>query len=189
VKRMLFAGLFIFSLAANLAVAVTLGWYYWRPTPAASAETYVEPPFNKKEMKRLHGMWPRKQMLEFRRKIMEKRAEILDEIAANPGNPKAADKSFNELVTLRAEMERKAMAHFSAIMANLPEEKRRAFVAFLKQRQAQKLERGWEHRGTRQQRMGNREMPCQPRLQLEEKPQSPDTEKSSRDFSTPPVNH
>jgi uncharacterized membrane protein len=193
VKRMLLAGLFVFSLAANLAVGVTLAWHYWRDARPTTADTTPEPSLDKKELKRLYAMWPRsdrKKMMEFRRKIMEKRAEILDQIAANPGDPNAVDKSLKELVALREQMERKAMTDISAIMANLPEPERKAFISLLKQRHAHKMDRGWGRKDKRQREgAGNGEMPCQPRLKSGEKPQQSDPEKSSRDFPAAPVNH
>jgi hypothetical protein len=73
-------------------------------------------------------------MWDIRRKILDKNREIVELIAKNPDNPAAAEKAVNEMITLRAEAERRALQRISSIMAGLPPDKREAFVSFLKNR-------------------------------------------------------
>ena len=75
-------------------------------------------------------------MVELRSRISEKRAEALDLLAANPGNFEAAETKIVDLVALTGQMERQAAARISKVMADLPDEKRQEFLAFLKARAA-----------------------------------------------------
>ena len=76
----------------------------------------------------------RSSLMQTRRRIQEKKLEVLDLIAKNPGDINAADQGINELIALKGQMERDALARIGKIMADLPEEKRQEFLSFLKNR-------------------------------------------------------
>lgn len=168
-------GVFIFSLALNLAVAGTLGWHWWMEThPPQAALSAHEMPFSKQEWKQLRRAWHGGEGREAMGKIFAKRAEVFDTLAANPGNPAAAEKSVNELIAMRSEMEKRAFADLTQILASLPEEKRAQFLAFLKSRV--RMGPG----------MGMR--PCGPRMMRGPGgPPPPDAKNFSRDSAPPPV--
>ena len=106
-------GVFIFSLALNLAVAGTLGWDWWmeRRSPPSAAPS-VQMPLSRQEWSRARKAWhadQREAMEELRQKISIKRAEMFDLLAAHPRDSAAAEKSLNELIALRGEMERERL--------------------------------------------------------------------------------
>ncbi len=89
------------------------------------------------ELAAVRRMWVtnwRSTMMKHVPKIAEKNMEVLELIAKNPGNPRATDKAIEELVALRAEAERNAIAAVSKVLAELPEEKRDTFLAFMRDR-------------------------------------------------------
>jgi hypothetical protein len=135
VKKVLITGIFVFSLALNAATLATLGWHLWAEKRSVAAAPTVDAPLAKKDLKDIYRLWPdsaRMNMHGLKMQIRTKRAEVLDLIAANPGNLQAAEKSMHELAALRDQMERQALAALSEVLANLPSEKRDAFVAYLK---------------------------------------------------------
>jgi len=137
VKKALLTGIFIFSLALNAATVATLGWHLWTAQRSVPPGTNGDAPLARQDVKDIYRLWPdsaRVSMRELKGRIREKRAEVLDAIAANPGNPQAAEKSVRELVNLREQLERQALAGISSVMAHLPQEKREAFLSFLKNR-------------------------------------------------------
>ena len=137
-KKGLLAALLIISLALNVAVAGTIGWYLW------SASTAVQQPeqvpgvtLSQDDERLIASLWPSKRradMMQMRRELVKKKTEILEAIARNPGDVQAVEPQINELTALRGRMERQALARISTIMAGLPEEKRQTFLAFLKTR-------------------------------------------------------
>jgi len=137
VKKPLLTGIFVFSLAMNAATVATLGWHLWAEKRSVSAAATTESPLAREDVKNIYHLWPdsaRVGMRELKGKIREKRAEVLNAIAANPNNPQAVEKSVGELMALREHMERQALAGIGAVMANLPQHKRDAFLDFLKSR-------------------------------------------------------
>ncbi len=180
-SKILFTGAFVFSLALNLAVAGTLGWHWWRarllPRPDLPAQ---EMPLTRQEWKQLrqarHGAEERAAMA----KILAKRAEVFDLLVANPGDSRAAEKSVNELIAMRSEMEKQAFADLTRILANLPEEKRAQFLAFLKSRACRGPGMGMRHGGPRMMRCPG----GSPRPQAAP---PPDAKNFSRDTAPPPV--
>ena len=138
-NKTVLTGVFIFSLALNLAVAGTLGWHWLteRHMPQPDV-TPADMPLSPHEwMQMRHKVWQREQRRawnDLRREMFAKRSEVLDLIAANPGNPAVAQKSLDELIALRGKMEKKAFTDLAQLLANLPEDKRAQFLAFLKSR-------------------------------------------------------
>jgi hypothetical protein len=139
-KKAVFIGLFIFSVAINLAVAATVGWNLWwqsraslDPGPAVTGASAL----TREDLRTIRQMWPsqaRAQMMETRNQIVEKNLEVLDAIAKHPGDLRPADQKFNELQVLKSRMDREAFSRISKILATLPDEKREAFAYFLKSR-------------------------------------------------------
>jgi len=139
-KKAVFIGLFIFSVAVNLAVAATVGWHLWwqsrafmSPGPAATGG----PTLTREDFRTIRQMWPaeaRNKLMETRSRIMEKNLEVLDIISKHPGDLAAADPKINELEALKGQMDREAYSRISKILAGLPEEKREAFAFFVKNR-------------------------------------------------------
>ncbi|MEW6531236.1 MAG: hypothetical protein AB1473_10390 [Thermodesulfobacteriota bacterium] len=136
-KRGLFIVLFAFSVALNIAVAGTIGWHLWLPERGAASGAGIQGPLSENDFRMIRGMWksdgPR-QLMEKRQTIIEKKAELLDLIATKPQDSKAAEKALNELDMLKAEEERMAMERIRQIMQRLPEDRRAAFLTFLKDR-------------------------------------------------------
>jgi uncharacterized membrane protein len=138
-KKTVLIGLFIFSVAANLAVAATVGWHLWQSrsfqergpaTTGASALT-------REDFRTIRQMWTseaRTKMMEATKRIMEKNLEVLDIIAEHPGDLGPAERKISELQALKGQVDREAFARISKILANLPEEKRETFARFVKTR-------------------------------------------------------
>jgi len=139
-KRAVFLTIFIFSIVLNLAVAATLAWHFLggRPGSYDSDLPPVESRLTTKDFKFIGQCCmqngPPRLVMELRQKILEKRAEILDALAKNPGDPSAAGEKLEQLTALSAQMEREAAKRISKVMAALPADKRAAFLMFLKNR-------------------------------------------------------
>ncbi|MBI4965584.1 MAG: periplasmic heavy metal sensor [Desulfomonile tiedjei] len=139
-KKAVFIGLFIFSMAINLAVAATVGWHLWLQRGAgmgAGPSAAGTATLTREDFRTIRQMWPREaraQMMEARSRIMEKNLEVLDEIAKHPGDIRAADPKINELHVLKGQIDREAFLRISQTLASLPDEKRQAFALFLKNR-------------------------------------------------------
>lgn len=152
-RRIFFIGVFVFSLALNIAVAATLGWHIWRERSLAEAPVAQGPTLSQMDVRQISEMMPqqrRQWMMQARQQILEKKSEVLDQIARNPGNLQAVEPAVKELLDMRNDVERQALARISLIMGNLPEEKRAAFLAFLKSRACVGDGMGWgrgRHRG------------------------------------------
>ncbi|MCA1961179.1 MAG: periplasmic heavy metal sensor [Desulfomonile sp.] len=136
-KSAVLTGLFIFSIVLNAAVAGTLLWHFWWHTPPAPVEGSIKPLSNQAELEQMRRTlakeWGRS-MMQNQPKFLQKHREILDIIVREPGNPAAADRAIDELVAMHADTERKAVARLSKIISELPEDKRAAFVTYLKDR-------------------------------------------------------
>lgn len=136
-RRTIFIILFVFSVSMNVAVVATVGWHYWNQGEQVVPTVAPETPLNKDAVKQISQVWPRHRRAEMRKtrgKIREKKLELLEFIANNPGDLKAAEKKVDELVSLRATMEKQAITRISKIMESLPPEKRAAFLQFLQTR-------------------------------------------------------
>ncbi len=164
-KKALLIFIFVFSLVLNVATVATLGWHWWAEKRSVPLGTNGDAPLARQDVKDIYRLWPdsaRVTMRELKGKIRAKRAEVLDAIAANPGNPQAAEKSVRELVALREQLERQALAGISEVMAHLPQEKRDAFLAFLKNRARMGPGMGMGHGRHRHRGQRCAPSPCQP---------------------------
>lgn len=152
-KRPLFTGILIFSLALNIAVAATVGWHLWQQRAVAQVPTVSGPALTQQDVRQIGDMMPqqrRQWMMQARRQVLDKKSQVLDQIARNPGDLKAVEPTIRELLDLKNTMERQALVRISLIMGNLPEEKRAAFLDFLKTRACGGGGMGWgrgRHRG------------------------------------------
>ncbi len=137
-KRTILVVLLVVSLSMNVAVGATVIWNLLRDRqPVPQPDAPVETSLNKDDVQRISAAWPRDhraEMMELRRQIRDKKLEILDLIAKNPGDLKAAEERIDQLIQLRGRMEKKALTRISEIMRSLPEEKRTAFFGFLRNR-------------------------------------------------------
>lgn len=139
-KKAIFAGILIFSLALNAAVAATVGWYYWKQGQweSAAEKSFTQATaLTSDDLQTIRQVWPqddRMKMMELRRSILAKNAEVIDAIVQHPGDMQAADPKIRELMALRGEMERQAFSRMSTILATLPPEKREAFTQFVRTR-------------------------------------------------------
>lgn len=137
-KRTILLVLLAASLSMNVAVGGTVLWNLLRDRqPSARPDIPVETSLNRDDLQRISAAWPRgrrAEMMEIRRRIGDKKLEVLELISKNPGDLKTADEKIDELIQLRGQMERKALTRISEIMGSLPEEKRTAFLGFLRNR-------------------------------------------------------
>ncbi len=143
-KRAYLIGLLIFSLTVNIAVAGVVAWRYWTARYAPASE--LAGPLSRSDLNRIRTKWGANGgggMRQYWQAVSEKNAEILDRLAANPDNLEAVREPVRELIELRAEAEWESVKRLSRIMRDLPEEKRAAFLAFLKSRACM----GPRHRG------------------------------------------
>jgi hypothetical protein len=139
-KKAIFVGILIFSLALNAAVAATVGWYYWKQSQWASEadKGFAQATaLTTDDVQTIRQMWPRDEhmrMMDMRRKIMAKNAEVIDAIVQHPGDMGPADQKIRELMAVRGEMEREAFSRMSTILATLPPDKRESFAQFIRTR-------------------------------------------------------
>jgi hypothetical protein len=149
-KKILFFTIFIFSLILNLAVAATLGWHFFgnkhRPLDMQATESSLTDDDFKLIGRCCMQNGPPKMVMDLRQKIIEKKVEVLELLAKNPGEPGVAEKKLGELTALSGQMEGEAAKRISKVKAALPVEKRDAFLNFLKNRTAMGFGPGM-HRG------------------------------------------
>jgi hypothetical protein len=144
-KRTALISLFVFSLALNLAVAATLGWHLWKENRSQFSPASPQQELSNEDLLKLRKAWMSSRptaMRETRRKIIEKQLELLDQVAKDPGHPEVATQQLNELIALKAEIEKQAVARISHVLAQLPQEERQAFLTFLKTRSCMGPEMG-----------------------------------------------
>lgn len=148
-KRTFLVGLFVFSLALNLAVAATLGWHLWKDFRLPGTST-AGLPISDVDMQQIRARWMASGpggMMDTRRMVMDKQLELLDQIARHPGRPEAAEQNLKELIALKAQMEKQAVVKISNTLAELPLDKREPFMALLKTRACMGPGMGMRHRG------------------------------------------
>ena len=137
-KKAVFLTTFIFSIVLNLAVAATLAWRFLGERSVSSDLPALESPLTPKDFKFIGKCCmrngPPRLIMELKQNIVAKRAEVLDALAQNPGDPSAANEKLEQLTALSAQMEREAAKRISNVMAALPADKRDAFLMFLKNR-------------------------------------------------------
>ncbi len=136
-KSALFKLVLTFSLALNIAVAGTVGWHLWKENLPIGSKISGPPEIGEmdfREIRKLINKNGPARMGEIRRRVQEKKEQVLDIIAGNPANLNAAEPHIQELLSLRSEMEREALTRISKAISMMPPERRAAFVAFLKKR-------------------------------------------------------
>jgi len=136
-KRAVWISIFVFSLALNLAVAATVGRYLWIDRRASVAGDGGVSALTSEDVRQIRKLCLKHNgaaMMEARNKILEKNFQLLDLIAKEPVNASAVEQSVNELIELKRQTEKEAIARIANTMAALPPEKRQAFVVFLKNR-------------------------------------------------------
>jgi hypothetical protein len=136
-KKAVWIGIFVFSLALNLAVAATLSRNLWfqdrRPTSGDTGASNLTRG-DVEQIRRLCMKHNGAAMMEARNQILEKNFQLLDLIAKDPVDAAVVELRVNELIDLKRKTEKEAIARISSTMAALPPEKRQAFVVFLKNR-------------------------------------------------------
>ncbi|MFH0959882.1 MAG: periplasmic heavy metal sensor [Pseudomonadota bacterium] len=136
-KKAFFVGLLIFSLLINLSVGIVVVRHWWfKPDTRNNDILRACPALSSQDVKNISGAWheTRQAIMAARKELNSKRAEVLDLIAANPGDLKPAEAAIQEMINLRAALELKTFTRVSQTMASLPPEKREAFLDFLKNR-------------------------------------------------------
>ncbi len=159
-KKYIFTGLLIFSIALNLAVAGTLLWHLW-PRPDYPFPGLLSSPTRLSsddlaQIRRHVRDGSRSDFRAQRRRIREKRREILELLARAPHDRQKLAKATDELVDIRSEMERAAVNRLTRIAGDLPPSKRAAFLRFLWSRACRRGGMGWSrfdgHHGGRRSR-------------------------------------
>ncbi len=136
-KRYLFHVILIVSLAVNIAVAGTLIWHLSLETDLPAA---VPDPgsgikqIDLREIRRACSETDPGKMRAYMDQIRAKRLEIIETIAAKPERPEVADKAIDELMRLRRMAEKEALSRLGRVIARLPEDRRKAFLNYLKYR-------------------------------------------------------
>ena len=95
-KKMIFPGVLVFSLALNVAVVATLVWHGWFEGGALPLQGSEQSVVTSPDLREIRSNWPGNglsRMRENRERILEKKREILDLISQNPGNPRARGKA------------------------------------------------------------------------------------------------
>lgn len=136
-KKAVWMGVFVFSLALNLAVAATLGRQFWFQHRSSAASDTGAPALTRGDVEQIRKLCMKHNgaaMMAARNKILEKNFQLLDLIAKDPQDTRAVEQVVSELVELKRNAEKEAIARISSTMAALPPEKRQAFVGFLKNR-------------------------------------------------------
>jgi len=136
-KRAVFIVLFAFSVSLNVAVGATVAWHLWRAQPSEAPRSLLDSSLNQDGVNETSNVLPLHrgmEMINIRKRIRDKKLEVLELIADNPGNLNAAEQKIDELGLLRGQLEKQALARISEVMVNLPRERRSAFLGFLQNR-------------------------------------------------------
>jgi hypothetical protein len=164
-KKAIWMGVFVFSLALNLAVAATLGRHLWsqhRSSAAADTGAPTLTPGDVDQIRKLCSKHNGAAMMEARNKILEKNFYLLDLMAKDPVDAPAVQQAVNELIELKRNAEKEAIGRITNVMVALPPEKRQAFVAFLKNRSCMMPAMGFGRGGPGWPRGGTGPCPMQP---------------------------
>lgn len=136
-KKAFFVGLLIFSLLVNISVGVVIARHWWHVQKRTVINLTECPALSSDDVQKISSTWsgPAKLgIMQTRRELLSKKAEVLDLIAANPGDLKPAENAIREMINLRSSLEQKTLDRISHTMASLEPEKRMAFLEFLKNR-------------------------------------------------------
>jgi Spy/CpxP family protein refolding chaperone len=94
----------------------------------------------------------RGEMGKTRELVTNKYSEIIDLISSEQVDREKLNKALDEMVLLRGAMERRAVMRLKKVFQSIPEENRKAFAEFLKERVC--LGRGFHHGRGRHGRRG-----------------------------------
>jgi hypothetical protein len=136
-KKAIWIGVFVFSLALNLAVAATLSRQLWFQHSSSAAIDAAVPALTRGDVEEIRKLCLKHNgaaMMQARNKILEKNFHLLDLIAKDPSDSSAVEQGVNELIELKRNAEKEAIARITNVMVALPPEKRQAFVTFMKNR-------------------------------------------------------
>jgi uncharacterized membrane protein len=136
-RRIAIIVLFVFSLALNVAVAVTLGWHMWMERNSSLTLQSAGSALTNEDFSKMRKMVPadmRRRMMEMQRACFAKRLEVLTAIASAPEDSGTAEQRIVELQALRVKADQEAFERIRNVMASLPAEKRQEFLEFLKNR-------------------------------------------------------
>ena len=136
-KRQILIGLFIFSVILNVAVGSTLIWHLWMEPGIPPSSTENGSKLSANDLKRIRTGWGSNgpgDLWKKRQHIMDKKAELIDVIARDPNNEPAIQKKLNELIALRAQVEKDALNKVRHILSTLPEDRRQVFLNFIRNR-------------------------------------------------------
>ncbi len=133
-RSKILVGLLIFSLSLNLAVLGTALWRYYAYHRPATVEFQGLTPMDVRQIQRSLQQNAQETILAGIEAIAEKRGELLDQIATDPNNTAMIQARMAELNVLKGNMEEIAARRIIQTAAELPTEKRRAFVNVLKNR-------------------------------------------------------
>ena len=136
-RRLLITGLFVFSVVLNIVVGATMAWNLWSARSPHPIRDPQRPELSSSDFERIRALWSgtaSAQLREKRGQILEKKAQLLDIVAKDPDDVKAAQMALNELVVLGAQAEKQALDEVRQIMMALPQDKKQAFLNFLKTR-------------------------------------------------------
>lgn len=136
-KRMIFLGIFVFSLLLNFTVAGILGWHYLVERRGPKFPIAECPMLSENDYKQISKVWSkqaRSGVRETRQLINTKQSELIDQIAKTPGDLAPAENTIRELMTLREKMEREALTRLSNALAQLPDDRKPALISYVKNR-------------------------------------------------------
>jgi hypothetical protein len=136
-KHPIMTGLLVFSLALNVAVGATVGRHLWKEQRVGMTAQDGCCPLSRGELHEVRKLWGeshRGPMMARMQQIAAKQGEVIDLIAKSPNDLRPAEKSVEELIQLRAQTERECLRWLADITVKLPENKREAFLGFVKGR-------------------------------------------------------
>lgn len=136
-KRMIFLGIFVFSLLLNLTVAGVLGWHYLVERRSPKFPVAECPMLTESDYRQISKVWSkqaRSGVRETRQLINAKQSELIDQIANTPGDLVPAENTIKELMALREQMEREALGRLSNALVQLPDDKKSALISYVKNR-------------------------------------------------------
>lgn len=136
-KKMVFLGIFIFSLLLNFTVAGVLGWHYLVERRGPKLPVAECPMLTESDYRQISKIWSkqaRSGVRETRQLINAKQSELIDQIAKTPGDLTAAENTIKELMALREQMEREALFRLSNALVQLPDDKKSALISYVKNR-------------------------------------------------------
>lgn len=150
-KKAFFIGLLVFSLLLNISVGIVVARHWWFKQDTRDRNWLRScPALSDQDVETISGAWhdARKSIMASRKELHSKRAEVLDLVAANPGDLKPVEGAIKEMINLRADLELQILNRVSQTMATLPPEKREVFLDFLKNRTC-RMRNGVKGRGMR----------------------------------------